>query len=181
MVIISNKIGKCPDCGKEIPPDARVCPYCGKKFSPENPAIVQEGKKDKTVLILVLAIALILIVPVAIAATVFVYVNDLSAPESGFNAQKTMAASEYSTDEQSYFVTYIVTSADSGIYWSSVHASWNGGSTDTITNIDNSEIMTGQVNVGDYFSIEVGQPGSYDIDLIYQDNIIWTCPTVTLS
>ena len=22
----------CPDCGREIPFDAKLCPYCGKKF-----------------------------------------------------------------------------------------------------------------------------------------------------
>ncbi len=27
-----NGYEKCPDCGLDIPVDAKVCPYCGKKF-----------------------------------------------------------------------------------------------------------------------------------------------------
>ena len=94
---------------------------------------------------------------------------------------KTMSAIYDSKDETDYYVVFKVTSAESGISWSGISASWSNGSTETIKNSDNTAPLTGDVQAGDYFSVYLGGCGAYDIDLIYEENIIWTCPTVSLG
>ena len=140
-------------------------------------------KEEKEAVSAVIGVILMVAITVAIAATVFVYVNQLA--DTGGGAGKTISATFDSKNEDDYYVTFKVTSADAGIAWSDVSAKWKdmGGNADgsNVTTSDGSTDQTGNIEVGDYFSIWVESAGTYDIDLLYNEDIIWTCPTVTLS
>ena len=75
-------------------------------------------------------------------------------------------------------VTYKVTSAEAGISWATVKPSWVNATSATASNISKD---TGYVTVGDFFTVTIGTSGTYTIDIIYDDHIIWTSPAVVLS
>ena len=113
-------------------------------------------------------------ITVAIAATVFVYVNQMAtSTETG----KNMNALYSSKNSTAFTVTYKVTSADAGILWSGVTASWNGGSD---LGMGANTTGTTYVAVGNYFTVNVTAIGTYDIDLLYDSHIIWTAPSVVV-
>jgi hypothetical protein len=96
------------------------------------------------------------------------------------NTGKTISAIQSSTGSQN--VTYKVTKADAGITWSGVSVSWDGGSGDVSdSTITGADTASGDIEVGDYFTIEFPAADTYTADLIYDGSIIWTSPTVAVS
>lgn len=137
-------------------------------------------KRDEKAVSAVIGVILMVAITVAIAATVFVYVNQMVKQDS---TAKTMAAiydSQRTTG--GIDITFKVTSADPGIAWSGVSATWKNGTClkGKINTTDYTTPMDGNVAVGDYFTIELTHIGTYNIDILYEGNIIWSCPTVSL-
>jgi len=125
----------------------------------------------------VIGVILMVAITVAIAATVYVYVSGMVTPES---SSKTISAIQDSVDTTGHNATYKVTDADAGIDWSLVSASTAAGSA-TLTDINGAAFTSGNnVEVGEYFILEVSTAGTYSFDLIFSGDIIWTSPDVAL-
>ncbi len=126
----------------------------------------------------VIGVILMVAITVAIAATVYVYVSGMltTTPASG----KTVSCIQSIVDTTTHNVTYKVTSADAGIPWGQVSASWANGSVTAGLLIDATyDVLTGNIAVGNYFVVDLSNAGTYTIDLIYEGNIIWTSPAVS--
>jgi len=124
----------------------------------------------------VIGVILMVAITVAIAATVYVYVSGMLTPTT---TGKTIGCQYLSNSNQ--IVQFKVTEPQAGIPWSDVSAKWHNGSCSQINQSDGSTAMTGNVASGDYFSINVSHPGTYTIDLIYNDKIIYTSPEINVS
>ncbi len=135
-----------------------------------NRKFIEDGEAVSAVIGVILMVA----ITVAIAATVYVYVSGMLTPAS---TGKTISALQTGTGTQN--VTYKVTNADAGITWSQVTVSWDGGGgsfNDYITGPTGAD----NIAVGDYFTIEFGDSGTFTPDLIYEGSIIWTGSTVSV-
>ena len=133
----------------------------------------------------VIGVILMVAITVAIAATVFVYVNQMATPtETGKSVGAIYVSKNTGGGEQN--VTYKITSADAGIDWTEVVASWETDTSET-TGLGIFQTgatyapMDGNIAVGDYFVVQLNASGTVNIDLIYDGHIIWTAPTVTVS
>jgi len=131
----------------------------------------------------VIGVILMVAITVAIAATVYVYVSGMLTPTT---TGKTMQATLVSTDATSNNTTWKVTSADSGIPWSKVNASWSNASGGYGTATLWPPSGEAYVQVGQIFSVSLTCDGGCDpesatIDLIYNNKIIWTSSTVDLG
>ena len=89
-----------------------------------------------------------------------------------------MSAIQQSSDTTNHKVSYMVISADDGILWAGVTATWSNtaGNSGTAT----LEYPIAEVTAGYIFSVVV--PATADtcsINLIYDGHIIWTSPAVS--
>jgi len=133
----------------------------------------------------VIGVILMVAITVAIAATVYVYVSGmLPGPSSG---NKSVGAILTSSSDSSHQATFKVTQTDAGIPWAEVTCKWawqNGSGAQSYaytatTNWDAPNTVT--VAVGDYFKANFTRDGTWIIDLVYKDHIIWTSPAVTIN
>jgi len=130
----------------------------------------------------VIGVILMVAITVAIAATVYVYVSGMLTPVT---AGKIMVASPVATNTTAKAVQYKVVSADAGIVWADckpVWANYSGATKDNLTSAATGAgtTMTGNVAVGQYFWIRIGDIGTYQCDIIYNSKIIWTSPTFVI-
>ncbi len=134
--------------------------------------------EDEEAVSAVIGVILMVAITVAIAATVYVYVSGMITPET---TGKTISAIQTKIDTSTHNVTFKVTNADAGLDWTQVKVSWANGSVAEGSIIDGQyAVVSGNVEVGDYFIIDFADAGTYIADLIYEGNIIWTSPTVAV-
>jgi len=133
-----------------------------------NRKFVEDGEAVSAVIGVILMVA----ITVAIAATVYVYVSGITSTE---DESKLISAIQESTNDLS--VTYKVTDADAGIAWANVEVSWINGS----GSVTGDDTTSGNIEVGDFFTITFDENGTYTADLIFDGNIIWTSPSVAVS
>jgi FlaG/FlaF family flagellin (archaellin) len=126
--------------------------------------------EDSEAVSAVIGVILMVAITVAIAATVYVYVSGMISAED-----ESKMISAIQSETSGLTVTYKVTDADAGIDWDDVTVSANSGSpTLTAPGSDN-------IAVGDFFDITYNANGTYTADLIFDENIIWTSPSVAVS
>jgi len=128
----------------------------------------------------VIGVILMVAITVAIAATVYVYVSGMLTPTT---AGKIMSATPVATNTTAKAVQYKVVSADAGIVWADckpVWANYSGATKNNLTSLATGTPMTGNVAVGQYFWIIIGDKGTYQCDIIYNAKIIWTSPTFVI-
>ena len=129
----------------------------------------------------VIGVILMVAITVAIAATVYVYVSGMMTPVT---TGKVMSATLVTTSGK--FVQFKVTSADAGIAWSECKPVWaNYTYVPTSANLTSIAVtpytaMTGNVAVGQYFWIRIGNTGTYQVDIVNNGKIIWTTPAFVL-
>ena len=140
---------------------------------------------DERAVSAVIGVILMVAITVAIAATVYVYVSGmLPGPSSG---NKSVGAILTSTSDPLHQATYKVTQTDAGIPWAEVTCKWawqNGSGAQSYaytatTNWDAPSSAT--IGVGDYFKVNFTRTGTWAVDLVYKDHIIWTSTAVTIN
>ena len=127
----------------------------------------------------VIGVILMVAITVAIAATVYVYVSGMITPEE---TGKVISAIQQSSDSTNMAVQYKVTNADAGIPWASCQIVAQNKTfaegTHLNTTATGGTAMSGNIAVGQYFWIDVDDTGTYQFDLLFDGNIIWTSATV---
>ena len=135
-------------------------------------------KEDGEAVSAVIGVILMVAITVAIAATVYVYVSGMLAPTS---TGKTMSAIRVQTNANT--VTYKVTSTDSGILWASVtNATLKSDGTSYGSGTGEMVWVNGtgdEPSVGSTFTVAYKDAGTYITDLIFNEHIVWTSPSVT--
>ena len=133
---------------------------------------------DERAVSAVIGVILMVAITVAIAATVYVYVSGMITPTS---TGKVISAIQVTTTGTA--VQFKVTNADAGIAWTSCKPVWANNSLATAANFTSDGAgtdMAGNIAVGQYFWIEIGDTGTYQVDIIFNQKIIWTTPTFVL-
>jgi len=129
----------------------------------------------------VIGVILMVAITVAIAATVYVYVSGMITPEE---SGKMISAIQQSVDSTNMAVQYKVTNADAGIPWASCTVKWANHTctegANMTTTAAGGTAMSGNIAVGDYFWIQVDDTGTYTMDLLYDNAIIWTSSAVEI-
>ncbi|MCX6667758.1 MAG: type IV pilin N-terminal domain-containing protein [Euryarchaeota archaeon] len=137
----------------------------------------------------VIGVILMVAITVAIAATVYVYVSGMLPGPSSSN--KSVGSILVSSHVAGNRVTYKVTQTDSGIPWSGVVCKFakSDGTGPKIATHSGAAIPPANnwtygaganIAVGDYFTVNVTGDGSWIIDLVYTDSILWSSPAVTV-
>jgi len=136
----------------------------------------------------VIGVILMVAITVAIAATVYVYVSGmLPGPATG---QKTVGAIIYSTNTVGNNVTFKVTEADAGIQWLQITCKYANESATYSNSTANWNWVSGSTNVevGDFFWVNFSAPsaspptrdGTWIVDLVFGESIIWTSAPVSV-
>jgi len=131
----------------------------------------------------VIGVILMVAITVAIAATVYVYVSGMLPGPSG--SQKTVGAITSSFSQSGNSSTFKVTETDPGIPWNEVackYAKEGSSTTYTITNVSwfTKYGDTNNIAVSDLFTVIFPTDGTWVVDLVYKDSIIWTSKPVTV-
>lgn len=129
----------------------------------------------------VIGVILMVAITVAIAATVYVYVSGMITPEE---TGKLISATLEGTDSANKAARFKVANADAGIAWSKCTVKWHNHTCTEGQNITDTATggspMTGNIATADWFWIIIGDTGTYQIDLLFEGNIIWTSATFDL-
>jgi len=103
--------------------------------------------------------------------------EDIVTPEP---AAKIISAILINVNTAEKSAEYRITDADEGIPWSQVTATYSGGSA-VITDENGDDFEPDkQIELGDKFKITVSSSDTYQFDLIYDTNIIWSSPSVEI-